>query len=64
MLEDATTWGWDVANKQNIDFQDPSQNVNEEYIGMLFVQIYCDDQDDEPVYFMGRLVRADPGQTN
>ena len=64
LLEDATAWTWDVSKTQNIDFQNPDNNVNEEYVGMLFVQIYCDDQDDKSVYFMGRLIRSDPGQTN
>jgi hypothetical protein len=63
ILEDATPWSWDIQGQQNIDFQTPETNVNEEYIGMLFLQIYCDDQDNQPVFFMGRLIRADPGQT-
>ena len=25
---------------------------------MLFIMIYCDDQDDESVYFMGRFIQA------
>lgn len=64
LLEDATAWTWDVSGHQNIDFQKPENNVNEEYVGMLFVQFYCDDQGDEPVFFMGRLIRTDPGQTS
>jgi len=64
LLQDDTAWTWDVAQTQNIDFQNPENNVNEQYIGMLFVQIYCDDQDDKAVFFMGRLIRSDPGQTN
>ena len=28
---------------------------------MLFVQIYCDEQGDEPVYFLGRFYREEPG---
>jgi hypothetical protein len=63
VLEDATAWQWDVSQQQNIDFVQPERNVDEPYVGMLFVQIYCDDQDDQPVYFMGRLIRNDPGQT-
>ena len=30
---------------------------------MLFVMIYCDDQDDESVFFMGRFIRQEPGQS-
>jgi hypothetical protein len=63
LLEDATVWTWDVTQTQQIDFQNPDNNVNEEYVGMLFVQIYCDDQGDQPVFFLGRLIRVDPGQS-
>jgi hypothetical protein len=63
LLEDATSWTWNVAGPQNVDFQNPDNNVNEEYVGMLFVQFYCDDQGDDPVFFMGRLIRTDPGQS-
>jgi len=27
------------------------------------VMIYCDDQDDESVFFMGRFTRQEPGQS-
>jgi hypothetical protein len=47
----------------NLDLQDPDQNVNEEYAGMLFVMIYCDDQLSESVYFQGRFIRNEPGQS-
>lgn len=58
-LVDTTTWTWDLSN--TLDLLSPENNANEEYSGMLFVQIYCDDQDDQPVYFLGRLFRQEPG---
>ena len=64
VLEDNTAWGWDMAGGgANIHLDKPSENEKEEYAGMLFIMIYCDDQDDESVYFMGRFVRQEPGQS-
>jgi hypothetical protein len=59
MLEDHATWTWDLSN--TLDLQSPENNANEEYAGMLFVMIYCDDQGDQPVFFMGRMFRQEPG---
>ena len=61
LLSDDMAWSWDLSGF--LDLDKPSMNKNEEYSGMLFVMIYCDDQDDESVYFMGRFVRSDPGQS-
>jgi hypothetical protein len=63
LLEDNAAWSWDVVGHSNLDLQDPDQNVNEEYAGMLFVMIYCDDQLSESVYFQGRFIRNEPGQS-
>jgi len=30
---------------------------------MVFIMIYCDDQFEESVYFMGRFIRVEPGQS-
>ena len=59
ILEDNATWSWDLSDI--LDLQSPANNANEEYSGMLFVQIFCDEQGDEPVFFMGRLIRQEPG---
>lgn len=59
VLEDEASWSWDLSN--TLDLLSPENNANEEYSGMLFVMIYCDDQGDEPVYFMGKLFRNEPG---
>jgi hypothetical protein len=59
LLEDTTQWTWDL--NQYLDQRSQQNNANQEYSGMLFVQIFCDEQGDEPVFFMGRLIRAEPG---
>jgi hypothetical protein len=61
MLTDDVHWSWDLSNF--LDKNVPEQNQHQEYAGMLFVMIYCDDQDTESVYFMGRLLRVEPGQS-
>lgn len=61
MLEDNTVWSWDLS--EFIDRNKPQLNRKDEYAGCLFVMIYCDDQDDESVFFMGRFVRVEPGQS-
>jgi hypothetical protein len=62
LLVDHTVWSYDVTQTQSIDIYDPSNNKKQEDIGMLFVNIFCDEQGDEPVYFMGRFFRVEPGQ--
>ena len=61
LLEDNTTWTWNLD--EDLDLDKPSENAKKEYAGMLFVMIYCDDQDDESVFFMGRFIRQEPGQS-
>jgi hypothetical protein len=63
MLQDDTPWSYDLTDSGNINIDNPRENVFVEYAGMLFVMIYCDDQDDEPVFFMGRFIRVEPGQS-
>jgi len=57
MLSDDNAW---TFSDEDLDLGDPTQNQYQEYAGMLFVMIYCDDQLNEPVYFMGRFIRTDP----
>lgn len=61
LLQDTTAWTWDLSGDKPFDLQDPSQNVLGDYVGMLFVMIFCDDQGDEPVYFMGKILRQESG---
>lgn len=60
LLSDDQAWSWDLTNI-SVSLTDPNQD--QEWAGMLFVMIYCDDQGDQPVYFMGRFVRQEPGQS-
>lgn len=58
LLEDNSDWAWD--NTRFFDPQGKGIMLNEE-AGSLFIEFYCDEQGDEPVYFMGRFFRAEPG---
>ena len=62
MLADDASWTWDLTDV-TVDTNKKSMNLKEEYAGQLFVMIYCDDQDDQSVYFLGRFIRQEPGQT-
>lgn len=61
LLEDAAPWSWNVS--EPLDKDKPQRNEDMEDAGMLYVMLYCDDQGDESVYFMGRFVRTEPGQS-
>ena len=58
MLVDETAWDWN-----NTDLFDPqaANTMNVEEAGSLFIEIFCDEQGDEPVFFQGRLFRTEPG---
>ena len=59
LMQDDKAWSWDLNEWVNIN--KPKDNAKDEYAGVLFVMIYCDDQDDQSVYFMGRFIRQEPG---
>jgi hypothetical protein len=61
LLSDDVSWPWDISGALNKD--SVADNKNIEGAGMLYILIYCDDQDDESVYFMGRFIRQEPGAT-
>ena len=62
VLEDNATWSWDLG--ETLDLRSPQNNANEEYAGMLFIMIYCDEQGDDPVYFLGKVYRQEPGASS
>jgi hypothetical protein len=62
MLSDDATWGWDLTDI-SVRTDSKALNLRDEYAGQLFVMIYCDDQDDQSVFFMGRFIRQEPGQS-
>ena len=57
LLTDATEWTWDLTE----DFDKRDASPLEQDAGHLFLEIYCDEQGDEPVFFMGRFFRTEPG---
>jgi len=57
-LVDETTWSYDTTNTTDFDPYSAENTANMTNSGMLYVMIYCDDQD-EDVYFLGRLWRAE-----
>lgn len=61
MLTDQAPWTWDLTTSGNLDTQNPANNSLLEDAGMLYVNIYCDDHGGEPIYFMGRFFRQEPG---
>lgn len=71
LLQDDAQWQWNetapaglVSITPNTQTTPQQANAQQQYAGMAFVMIYCDDQLDEPVYFMGRFIRMEPGQSN
>lgn len=59
VLTDETAWSWDLT--QYLSQYDRKDNAKNPDAGMLYVMIYCDDDDTEPTYIMGRFYRAEPG---
>lgn len=64
VLEDTASWAWDLTQPGNLDVLSPENNANEEYAGMLFIQIFCDEQGTEPVYFLGRFFKTEAGTSS
>lgn len=60
-LEDEQAWSFDTSSMPGFDKYDPKNNVNNEGAGVMYVMIYCDDQGTNPIYFMGRFFRQEPG---
>ena len=64
-LVDETTWSWDTADDSKLDPYDRSENKDNTDAGKIYVMIYCDDHKrvapGEPVFFLGRLFRQEPG---
>lgn len=63
MLIDESTWSFDTTENSNWDLYNPSNNITSTSVGYLYVSIYCDDQANKPVYFLGRIFRQEPGTT-
>ena len=59
LLQDESTWSWDLS--KNFSQTEVDAPPLHDWGGHLFVNIYCDEQGDEPVFFLGRLFREEPG---
>ena len=60
-LVDEQAWSFDTTSDPSFDKYSVSRTRSNKMSGMLYVMIYCDDQGTEPVYFLGRLFRQEPG---
>jgi hypothetical protein len=60
-LVDEQSWGYDTSNSPDFDKRSVANTRKNVTAGMLYVMIYCDDQGTDPVYFLGRLFRQEPG---
>lgn len=57
LLTDDTQWTWDLTST----FDPAGKQPLQEDSGSLFIEIFCDEQGDQPVFFQGRLFRVEPG---
>lgn len=64
MLRDETQFSIDTTNLTQTF--DPRSKANDQpvHAGYIYAMIYCDEQQDQDVYFAGRMYRVEPGQEN
>lgn len=60
-LVDETAWSFDTTSQPGFDKYSVENTAKNTTAGMLYIMIYCDDQGDHPIYFLGRLFRSEPG---
>lgn len=62
LFVDETPFTFDLTQQANaFDPYSPDKNQVNPEAGMVYGMIYCDEQGPDPVYFLGRMFRADPG---
>ena len=63
LLVDETTWAFDLTQSgaSSFDPYSPKGNLVNPMAGNLYAMFYCDAQNDQPVYFLGRMFRVEPG---
>ena len=61
MLSEEQTWGFDTTSAFAFDKHRAEKTRKDKNAGLGYVMIYCDDQGTKPVYFLGRLWRAENG---
>jgi hypothetical protein len=61
LLVDEGSWNWDTVG-QSTSINPFAYNDVDAYAGYLYCMVYCDRQLNQPVYFLGRMFRVEPGQ--
>ena len=59
LLSEESGWSYDTTSNSGFDKYSASKTKKDPTNGLMYVMIYCDDQGAEPVYFLGRLFRAE-----
>jgi hypothetical protein len=59
LLSEEDSWAYDTTNSTGFDKYSAEKTRKDPTNGLMYVMIYCDDQGTEPVYFLGRLFRAE-----
>lgn len=61
MLTDESSWSFDTTDSSRINRYEQESTKKNPDAGRMYLMIYCDDQGNEPVFFMGRIWRQEPG---
>ena len=63
LLSDESTWSFDLTQSgaSSFDPYSPKGNLVNPMAGNLYAMFYCDAQQDQAVYFLGRMFRVEPG---
>jgi hypothetical protein len=66
LLVDETQWPYDLTGNAHSTWDQYTieKNFANSRAGNLYVMIYCDAQQDQEVFFIGRMFRTEPGQGN
>jgi|JI10StandDraft_1071094.scaffolds.fasta_scaffold01218_29 3',5'-cyclic AMP phosphodiesterase CpdA len=59
MLSEEATWSYDTTSSTGFDKYSAEKTKKDPTNGLAYVMIYCDDQGTEPIYFLGRMFRAE-----
>ena len=65
LLVDESQWSWDLTSIGDA-LWDPysiERNLTNPHAGSIYAMIYCDAQQDQEVFFAGRIFRVEPGTT-
>ena len=59
MLSEEQTWSFDTTSSTGFDKYNAEKTRKDPTNGLAYVMIYCDDQGTSPIYFLGRMFRAE-----